>query len=67
MILTNYIDLKHKWEISTCWENSPLKELAKNIGVKNLTTFDIHKKIGINYYNLMVSILIKKCVERLKG
>lgn len=66
MILTSYIDLKHKWEISTCWENSPLKELAKNIGVKNLTSFDIHKKIVINYYNRMISILIKNMENEIK-
>ena len=66
MILTSYIDLKHKWEISTCWENSPLKELAKNIGIKNLPSFDIHKKIVINYYNRMISILIKDMKNEIK-
>lgn len=66
MILTSYIDLKHKWEISTCWENSPLKELAKNIGVKNLTSFDIHKKIVINYYNRMINVLIKDMENEIK-
>ena len=66
MTLTSYIDLKHKWEISTCWENIPLKELAKNIGVKNLTSFDIHKKIVINYYNRMISILIKNMENEIK-
>ena len=66
MTLTSYIDLKHKWEISTCWENSPLKELAKNIGVKNLTSFDIHRKIVINYYNHMISVLIKDMKNEIK-
>ena len=66
MILTGYIDLKHKWEISTCWENSPLKELVKNIGVKNLTSFDIHKKIVINYYNRMINVLIKDMENEIK-
>lgn len=66
MILISYIDLKHKWEISTCWENSPLKELAKNIGIKNLTSFNIHKKIVINYYNRMISVLIKDMKNEIK-
>ena len=66
MILTSYIDLKHKWEISTCWENSPLKELAKNIGVKNLTSFNIHRNIVINYYNHMISVLIKDMKNEIK-
>lgn len=66
MILTSYIDLKHKWEISTCWENSPLKELAKDIGIKNLTSFNIHKKIVINYYNRMISVLIKDMKNEIK-
>ena len=66
MILTSYIDLKHKWEILTCWENSPLKELAKDIGIKNLTSFDIHKKIVINYYNRMISVLIKDMENEIK-
>lgn len=66
MILTSYIYLKHKWEISTCWENSPLKELAKDIGIKNLTSFNIHKKIVINYYNRMISVLIKDMENEIK-
>ena len=66
MTLTSYIDLKHKWEISTCWENSPLKELAKNIGVKNLTSFDIHKKIVINDCNRMISVVIKDMKNEIK-
>ena len=66
MTLTSYIDLKHKWEISTCWENSPLKELAKNIGVKNLTSFYIYRKIVINYYNHMISVLIKDMKNEIK-
>lgn len=66
MILTSYIDLKHKWNISTCWENSPLKELAKNIDIKNLPSFDIHRKIVINYYNRMISVLIKEMENEIK-
>ena len=66
MILTGYIDLKHKWEISTCWENSPLKKLTKNIGVKNLTSFYIYRKIVINYYNRMISVLIKDMKNEIK-
>ena len=66
MILTGYIDLKHKWEISTCWENSPLKEFVKDIGVKNLTSFDIHKKIVTNYYNRMINVLIKDMENEIK-
>ena len=66
MILTDYIDLKHKWEISTCWENSPLKESAKNIGFKNLTSFYIYRKIVINYYNRMISALIKDMKNEIK-
>lgn len=66
MILTGYIDLKHKWEISTCWENSPLKELSKNIGFKNLISFYIYRKIVINYYNRMISILIKDMKNEIK-
>lgn len=29
-MLANYINLKRHWEISTCYENSPIKELVKN-------------------------------------
>ena len=66
MILTDYIDLKQKQDTSTCWEDSPIKELVKNIGVKNLTSFDIHKKIVINYYNRMINVIIKDIEKEIK-
>lgn len=63
MILTNYINLKRHWEISTCWENSPIKEWVKNNNNKNLVPFNIYKKDIINFYNHIIDI----CIENIKN
>lgn len=63
MILTNYINLKRHWEISTCWENSPIKEWVKNNNNKDLVPFNIYKKDIINFYNHIIDI----CIENIKN
>ena len=63
MILTNYINLKRHWEISTCWENSPIKELVKNNNNKSLVPFNIYRKDTINFYNHIIDI----CIENIKN
>lgn len=62
-MLANYINLKHHWEISTCYENSPIKELVKNNNNKNLVPFNIYRKDIINFYNRIIDI----CIENIKN
>lgn len=66
MILANYIDLKQKWKNSTCWEDSPLKEVIKNNGIKNLVSFNIYKEDIIDFYNCMINICIKNIQNEIK-
>lgn len=66
MILTNYIGLKQKWKNSTCWEDSPLKEVIKNNGIKNLVSFNIYKEDIIDFYNCMIDICIKNIQNEIK-
>lgn len=66
MILTDYKDLKQKWKNSTCWEDSPLKELLENNGSKNLVSFNIYRKDIIDYYNRMINICIKNIQNEIK-
>lgn len=65
-MLVNYINLKRHWEISTCWENSPLKELVKNNNNKNLVSFNIYRKDIINFYNCIIDICIKNIKSEIK-
>ena len=62
-MLANYINLKRHWEISTCYENSPIKELVKNNNNKNLVSFNIYRKNIINFYNRIIDI----CIENIKN
>ena len=62
-MLANYINLKRHWEISTCYENSPIKELVKNNNNKNLVPFNIYRKDIINFYNRIIDI----CIENIKN
>lgn len=66
MILTDYKDLKQKWKNSTCWEDSPLKELLENNGSKNLVSFNIYRKDIVDYYNRMINICIKNIQNEIK-
>ena len=40
--------------------------MTKNISFKNLTSFYIYRKIVINYYNRMISVLIKDMKNEIK-
>ena len=62
-MLANYINLKLHWEISTCYENSPIKELEKNNNNKDLVSFNIYRKDIINFYNRIIDI----CIENIKN
>ena len=63
-MLANYINLKRNWEISTCYENSPIKELVNNNNnKKNLVPFNIYRKDIINFYNSIIDI----CIENIKN
>lgn len=58
-MLANYINLKRHWEISTCYENSPIKEFVKNNNNnKSLVSFNIYRKDIINFYNCIIDICI---------
>lgn len=61
-MLANYINLKRHWEISTCYENSPIKEMVKNNNNKKLVPFNIYRKDIINFYNCIIDI----CIENIK-
>lgn len=65
-MLANYINLKRHWEISTCYENSPIKELVKNNNNKNLAPFNICRKDIIDYYNCIIDICIKNIKSEIK-
>lgn len=73
MILQEYRKIKRRWELSTCWKDSPLSILAENNNESDLIPFWRQKQASLEYYNRLIKIMenelkkeIAQCEERLK-
>lgn len=73
MILQEYIKIKNRWEISTCWEDSPMSVLLENESPSNLIPFWKQREASLEYYNRMIKTIreqikreIEECEKRLK-